>query len=223
MMSKKSKWETFKVGYAPTWFKVRSSWRVLDIGSGHNPHLRADVLLDKYATDSTERSGVPVKKIVGKPLVVGDAQDMPFKDGEFDFIIASHIAEHVDDPKSFCEELMRVGKAGVIETPGKLGDQILSEVFHKWYVYEKDGVLIFEKIKRYGKFGIFGKIIYGLMYFNRDRVEHWTLRANNPILKKLFLKVAFLVGRFWRSRFFSRFAYTSFLWKGRFNYKIITG
>lgn len=215
-------WEVFLAGYRPSKIKIHKSWKVLDVGSGHSPHIRANVLLDKYAGESQERSGRSVQKVRGKELVIGDVQKMPFKDNEFDFIIASHIAEHVTSPKAFCEEMMRVGKAGYIETPGKLGDQILSEVFHRWYVSKLgSNTLVFEKIRRYNSFGIFGKMLYGFMYFNEDRVKHWTFKTKNPLIKKIFFKFSRgVIMRFWRSPLFVNRGYTDFQWKGRFNYVV---
>ena len=39
-------------------------------------------------------------------------------------MIASHIAEHVDDPDAFCRELARASKAGYIETPSPRADEV---------------------------------------------------------------------------------------------------
>jgi SAM-dependent methyltransferase len=216
-----SNWEVYRAGLRPSLIRIRKGWRVLDVGSGHNPHSRANVLLDKYVDDSRERSGAPLKAIYGKKLVIGDVQDMPFKDKEFDFVVASHIAEHVDDPAAFCEELMRVGKAGYVETPGKIGEMILSEVFHKWYVYQKGrNTLVFERIRRYKPLGFLGALFYGLFYFNRDRVDHWTLHVNIPVLRYILGKISRVMGRSWKSTLFARYSYTAFHWKDRFNYVV---
>lgn len=87
---------------------------VLDVGSGGNPHPRSDVLLDRL-TGSEHRCGNPM--LIDRPAVIGDATKLPFKDKSFDFIIASHILEHMPNPEVFLSELQRVGKAGYIETP----------------------------------------------------------------------------------------------------------
>ena len=100
----------YKAGNSGYEIDIQDGWRVLDVGSGHNPHPRADVLLDKHLQDDTERSGKPLKVDKERNFVEGDAESMPFKDKEFDYLIASHIAEHVGNPEKFCKELMRVGK-----------------------------------------------------------------------------------------------------------------
>ena len=220
-MKAKATWEEFIIGYAPTKIKIRSDWIVLDVGSGHNPFIRADVLLEKHLGDSTERSGVNVKKTRQK-LVVGDVQLMPFPDKSFDYIIASHIAEHVEDPEVFCKELMRVGKAGYIETPGKIGEKILTETFHRWYVYKKRDKLIFEKKKGEHKHNLVTGFIYALLYYGRDRVDHKTFKSNNKLLNKLFIKSSFLLGKIWKSRFLKKHNYTTFEWKQKIGFRIIS-
>ncbi len=50
------------------------------------------------------------------------------------FAIASHIAEHVDDPAGLCDELRRVARRGYIETPSPAADALLHEDYHLWRV-----------------------------------------------------------------------------------------
>src|SRR5438552_19142237 len=94
---------------------------VLDVGSGHNPNPRSDVLCDRYVDDDTERGGA-IR--VDRPLIVGDGHNLPFKDKAFDYVIASHIIEHMDDPVRFCSELMRVSKRGFIASPTELAEHM---------------------------------------------------------------------------------------------------
>lgn len=42
---------------------------------------------------------------------------LPFEDGEFDTVLCSHTAEHIDDPDRFDAELRRVGKEVVYVLP----------------------------------------------------------------------------------------------------------
>lgn len=104
---------------------------VLEIGSGDRPNPRSDVLCDRYIDDNTERGG---NLQVDRPLVCGDGHYLPFKDKAFDYVIASHIIEHMDDPVRFCQELMRVSKRGYIESPTELAEKLFFWSFHKWYV-----------------------------------------------------------------------------------------
>lgn len=129
-------------------FKER---RVLDIGSGHRPHPDATHLVDLYLKDDTER-GKKLKRI-GKCLIQADIEALPFKEKVFEYIYASHVLEHTSDPSEACRELMRVGKAGYIETPDPFYEQGYGYPkkergwsFHRWYVWlATDRTLIFEK------------------------------------------------------------------------------
>jgi len=49
-------------------------------------------------------------------LVNAAAEALPFADKEFDYVICNQVLEHSDDPAQFLREVMRVGKAGYIET-----------------------------------------------------------------------------------------------------------
>jgi hypothetical protein len=138
--------------------KVRKRWdpgfkerRVLDIGSGHRPHPDATHLVDLYLTDNTER-GKKLKRIE-KRLIQANIEALPFKDKIFEFIYASHVLEHTINPAEACRELMRVGKAGYIETPDPFYEQGYGYPkkergwsFHRWYVWlAGDRTLVFEK------------------------------------------------------------------------------
>lgn len=105
---------------------------VLEIGSGDNPHPRADVLLDRYpGADNRERGG---DLVVDRPFVVADAHHLPFKDGAFAYAICSHILEHMDDPLRFAAELRRVSAAGYIQSPSEIAERLFHWSFHRWYV-----------------------------------------------------------------------------------------
>jgi uncharacterized protein YbaR (Trm112 family)/SAM-dependent methyltransferase len=112
---------------------------VLDIGSGHNPHPRADVLCDRYIDDDTERAGA-IK--ADRPLIVADAHDLPFKDQAFDYVVTSHIIEHMEDPVRFCRELMRVARAGHIASPSEMAEKLFYWPFHRWYVNKIGDTLV---------------------------------------------------------------------------------
>lgn len=122
---------------------VKSDALVLDVGSGGNPYPRANVLLDAYE-DSVERYNAPVVK--DRPMVYGIGERMPFRDKAFDFVIASHVLEHSADPASFLNEIMRVGKAGYIETPDAFFERINPFRFHRLEVTDVNGkVVIYKK------------------------------------------------------------------------------
>jgi uncharacterized protein YbaR (Trm112 family)/SAM-dependent methyltransferase len=119
--------------------KIGPNDLVLDVGSGHNPNPRSDILCDRYIEDDTERGG---SIRVDRPLIVADGHNLPFKDKVFDYVIASHIIEHMDHPARFCSELQRVSKRGFIASPTELAEHMFYWTFHKWYVNKINNRLI---------------------------------------------------------------------------------
>ena len=85
---------------------------------------------------------------------------LPFKDKEFDYVILSHVLEHIPNIKEFKKELVRIGKSGYIELPTKLNDNIVfdcdEEVYgHKWWFEfddDKNTLLYSKKIDAIEKF-----------------------------------------------------------------------
>lgn len=115
---------------------VKKEALVLEVGSGGNPYPRANVLLDAYE-DTIERYHIPLVK--DRPLVFGVVERMPFRDKAFDFVIASHVLEHSVDPVNFLRELMRVSKAGYIETPDAFCERLIPFRFHRLEVTNEQG------------------------------------------------------------------------------------
>ncbi len=112
-------------------FSPPESGLVLEVGSGDNPHPRADVLVDRFLQDDAERGG---NIVIDRPIVVADAHDLPFRAGVFAYSICSHILEHMDDPQQFANELARVGAAGYIGCPTEIAERLFHWSFHRWYV-----------------------------------------------------------------------------------------
>ena len=107
------------------------NWKILDIGCGYNANNYATTI-----SDTLDLSGYYKNKYFVK---ITDKK-LPFKDKEFDFIIASHVIEHVDDISFFLNELARVGKQGYIEVPTKLEDNLVFEnkKDHLWHLVFDD-------------------------------------------------------------------------------------
>lgn len=124
---------------------VNSTALVLDVGAGGNPYPRSDVLLDRL-TGAEHRCGESM--MMDRPVVFGDAARMPFKDKAFDFVIASHILEHMAQPEVFLRELQRVGKAGYIETPHALFERLHPYHIHCLEVLQIDDTLHIYKKKQ---------------------------------------------------------------------------
>lgn len=125
---------------------VKKEDLVLEVGSGGNPYFRANILCDAYV-ETQERFFVPL--IHDRPTIIASAENLPFKDGAFDFVIASHVLEHSADPKKFLEEIQRVGKAGYIEVPDAFMERLTHYTFHKLEITERDGRLLIRKKKNF--------------------------------------------------------------------------
>ncbi|MEY3989573.1 MAG: hypothetical protein RI985_654 [Chloroflexota bacterium] len=130
---------------------------VLEIGSGDNPNPRADILVDKFLFDNTERGG---NIVIDRPMVVADAHHLPFKDGVFAYTICSHILEHMDDPVQFASELTRVSKAGYIQSPAEIAERMFHWSFHRWYVNLIDDTLVLHPREPVEPFGEFFDYLY---------------------------------------------------------------
>ena len=94
------------------------NWKILDIGCGYRAHKDANVIADKqdFADFYKEKNFVIIKE-----------KKLPFKDKEFDFVISSHVIEHVEDFEFFIREIERVSSKGYIELPTRLGDNLVFE------------------------------------------------------------------------------------------------
>ncbi|MBX2973504.1 MAG: methyltransferase domain-containing protein [Flavobacteriales bacterium] len=94
--------------------------KVLDVGPGASPHPRADVLLELAYDDQQEyfrQLGHDQPLVTDKQVVYYDGSRFPFADGSFDYVICSHVLEHVPDVPGFLSEVFRVAKRGYFEYP----------------------------------------------------------------------------------------------------------
>lgn len=142
--------------------------KVLDVGSGGDPLPFATVLADRFIEPSVHRSSE--FRSDGKPVYECDICDMPFGDKEFDYVVASHVLEHVDNPIAACKELQRVGQAGYIESPTFMKDALFSwaKGMHKWHIIAQGNTLFFFEYTERQKEGIrsqsFERLIFSTIY-----------------------------------------------------------
>ena len=115
---------------------------VLEVGSGGSPYARANVLVDAYEV-TRERHWAPL--VADRPTVLGFVENLPFRDGAFDFVIASHVLEHSPDPVRFIAELQRVARAGYIETPDAFMERVNPYHDHRLEVTVRNNRLIIRK------------------------------------------------------------------------------
>ncbi|HUD19664.1 MAG TPA: methyltransferase domain-containing protein [Patescibacteria group bacterium] len=147
---------------------------VLEIGSGNNPNPRSDILCDRYLSDDGERAG-EFSIVIDRSMVVADGYHLPFDDKAFDYVICSHILEHMDDPKRFIAEVVRVAKSGYIEVPSALSERVFGWNFHHWYCSVESGVLMLRRKTEGEQFkGFFHRLIAQTIWFRRffEKYEH---------------------------------------------------
>ena len=94
------------------------NWKILDIGCGYSAHKDANVICDVQDLSSFYKD---------RKFVQLDKKTLPFKDKEFDFVITSHVMEHVDDLEFFIKELQRISSKGYVELPSILEDNLVFE------------------------------------------------------------------------------------------------
>lgn len=113
---------------------------VLDVGAGDAPFPRSDIVVDKYVVDDFERGG---KLAFSKPVVVADAEALPFADRAFSYVIAAHVLEHAIDPLRMASEFSRVGAAGFVQVPTATAELVYGWPFHPWLVERTGDALAF--------------------------------------------------------------------------------
>ena len=118
------------INFVNSTFHKNTNWKIVDIGCGYSANKNASVIAD-IKDLSNFYKGKNFIKISGKKL--------PFKDREFDFVIASHVIEHVEDFEFFIKELERISPRGYIELPTRLGDNLVFENRNDhiwWFTYD---------------------------------------------------------------------------------------
>lgn len=99
------------------------------------------MVVDKFPFDNTHRSG-SLKILNGQNLIVAEGDRLPFRDKAFDYVICSHVLEHVEDPSCFLNEISRIGKRGYIEVPSLIGEYLIPKRSHRWVVLELNQRLV---------------------------------------------------------------------------------
>jgi len=164
--------------------RKNKDWKVLDIGCGYTANENATTLCD--VIDLKEQ--YPDKKFVKL-----DSKNLPFSDKEFDFVIASHVLEHVENPEFFINELQRISNKGYIEVPTTLEDNLVFEnkKDHLWHIdfdddnkklYINKKVQVFEPILTVSssqKFRNFFRNSLVIELYWEDKIDYTFSNENN--------------------------------------------
>lgn len=105
---------------------------VLEIGSSERFYPHSHVLVEKFLADSEHGAQLETG---GRPLVVSEITDLPFKDGVFAYSITKQVIENVEAPGKAFSELMRLSRKGYIEFRSALMEFLeSSRDDHLWLV-----------------------------------------------------------------------------------------
>jgi hypothetical protein len=104
---------------------------VVEVGGGHRPFGRSDVIFDKDPSENSERAGALVHSA---PVLIADAMKPPLPDRGCDLLFASHILEHIPDPDRFLSEVQRCSTRVYLEVPSLTRELMFAWSFHEWVV-----------------------------------------------------------------------------------------
>ena len=108
--------------------------KILDLGCTHVNYWKEA----NHFSDIVDYSKEFQEKNLNFTLIYPN-QNLPFKDKEFDYVILSHVLEHVPNIFEFTKEVERVSKSGYIELPTKQADNLVigcdeEDIGHKWWL-----------------------------------------------------------------------------------------
>ena len=188
--------------YIENLLSQKKDWKILDIGCGYSANNYATTICDVQDLSNFYKN---------KNFVILKNNDLPFDDNQFDFVISSHVMEHVKDLQYFIKEIERVSKRGYIELPTKLEDNLVFEnkkehlwqmdfddVNHKLLISKKIQFLepvltvsTIQKMRKYFKSSLVlellweNKIEYEFIEENQDRKDDLNLLT---LLRKFISK-----------------------------------
>ena len=120
--------------FQKNFLKKNNHLKILDLGCTHINYWKEA----NHFADIVDYSKEFSKKNLNFTLLSPN-QKLPFKDKEFDYVILSHVLEHVSNINEFTKEVERIAKAGYIELPTKLADNLVigcdeEDIGHKWWM-----------------------------------------------------------------------------------------
>ena len=185
--------------YQKDWLTKNNNLKILDLGCTHvNFWKEANHFADivDYSEEFSKQNLAFTK--------IFPNQKLPFKDKEFDYVILSHVLEHVPNLIEFVQEVERVSKAGYIELPTKLADNLAIgcdevDIGHKWWFeFDDSGPVLkyTKKIDALQKFLSVGTVFKFLEFFEDSLILqiYWEnkidLEEREPF--KVVKKITFL-------------------------------
>tara|TARA_B100001063_G_scaffold231675_1_gene245989 strand:- start:776 stop:1429 length:654 start_codon:yes stop_codon:yes gene_type:complete len=114
--------------------KKNKNLKILDLGCTHVNYWEEA----NHFADIVDYSKEFSEKNLNFTLIYPN-QKLPFENKEFDYVILSHVLEHVPNIIEFTKEIERISKSGYIELPTKLADNLVigcdeEDIGHKWWL-----------------------------------------------------------------------------------------
>lgn len=119
---------------------IRPKDFVVEIGAGHRPFFRANLVVEKYPFDEVERIEACAP---AAPTIIADAVTLPLPNKGCDVLFASHVLEHLPEPARFLEEARRVSRRTYLEFPSVARELMYAWSFHRWLIEVEGTRLIF--------------------------------------------------------------------------------
>jgi len=213
--------------------KLSQAKKIIDLGCGNNPATGASAGVDLYVQPRERIDGdgpeIDTKTLEKKGIrFINQRVDakLPFKDKEFDFAYSHHVFEHLEDPGTACEEMMRIAQSGAIITPSYFAELIFGRPYHRWLIMDREKTLYFFRKRP------FENLPFGSAPRLGKDAKTWMLEKDtNPFDMLLndegwyqgqegqMPKLSDLIRQYWYSH--SPLLEVVFLWDNEFQWKII--
>ena len=118
------------INFVDELLRNNKNWNILDIGCGYTANENSTIIADVKDLSDFYKN---------RNFIKINEKKLPFKDKEFDFVISSHVIEHVEDFEFFINELERISKRGYIELPTRFADNLIHENKYDhiwWFKYD---------------------------------------------------------------------------------------
>lgn len=111
---------------------------------------------------------------------IGDALNLPFRDGTFDRIICSEVMEHVSDDRRACSELTRVLKTGgtiAITVPTYTSEALNDAITYEYYSSPGGHIRRYVPRKLAAIMEECGLEVYGVRFKHSLHTIYWIIRS----------------------------------------------
>ena len=161
--------------------EIREGDFVVELGGGHQPFWRSDLIFDKFPADNIHRSQDLVH---AAPVVIADATNMPLPDRGADVIFASHILEHIPEPDAFLREIRRCTDRVYLEFPAMTRELMFAWAMHEWVITVRGTHLTFYRENIPQLFGDFFHEHYDFLF------DAWAIQRHGALNSWVWCKAA---------------------------------